>query len=257
MTVIRRILLGCCLVFLSCNINADQVELRVATAANFRHALLALKPILEGGNMKLTIISASTGSLFQQILRGAPFDLFLAADSFRPIALEANSMIASNSRRTYAYGRLVLWSREQGVDPKSLLTDPGSRIALADPRLAPYGRAARESLESLQLWELVEERLVWGRNINQAFLFAVSGQAQVALVSAAQVALYRKNNNQGGSVWYIPNNHYSPIEQQVVVLARSAHPKSAWVFAERLLSKEAQALIAQLGYISNDTNFYP
>lgn len=232
---------------------ANETHLLVATAANFRQAITALKPLLEGEDLHLTLVFSATGSLFQQARLGAPFDVFLAADSIRPKALEAEGLTLPNSRHIYAQGQLALWSRQAGLDLRILLEAPTGRIAIAKPKLAPYGKATQQCLQSLSLWGKLSKNIVWGRNINQAFLLAASGQAVAAFVSVAQIATLQGGVDLG-SVWRIPATCHTPIEQQVVALARTDYPQAAHKLIRRLLSQESQQIIESFGYISRTSN---
>ena len=231
----------------------NRTHLLVATAANFRQAITALRPLLERDDLRLTLVFAATGSLFQQARLGAPFDVFLAADSIRPQSLEADGWTLPNSRHSYAQGQLALWSRQADLDLRILLEAPAGRIALANPKLAPYGKAAQQCLQALDLWDSLSENIVWSRNINQTFLLAASGQAVAAFVSVAQVSALQDGIGLG-SLWRIPTTCHAPIEQQVVALARTDYPQAARKLIKRLLSHESQQLIEGFGYISRTNN---
>lgn len=226
----------------------NKVNLNIGVTANFKPTLLKLEKLLAGDNLQLTLISASTGTLFQQILYGAPFDIFLAADSLRPAALEARGLIFPDTRRTYAFGRLVLWSHHPDIEAKALLTEKSVILALANPRLAPYGKAAKETLRKLGLWASLTDHLVRGRDVSQTFLFVATKQAKAAFISKAQLAHVGTNKQITGSVWQVPPSYHEPIEQQVVILARSQQQAASRQFVRRLLGSDSQELIRQLGY---------
>lgn len=224
----------------------SKVSLKIAVATNFRQMMITLKPLLAGEDLQLVLVSAATGALYQQILHGAPFDVLLAADAKRPALLEAEGLIVPGTRYTYAFGQLVLWSRQADIDVKTLLNETSAYLAIADPRLAPYGKAAMETLESLGRWQAFSGRLVQGRDVGQTLLFAVSGQAAAAFVSRAQFA--QSKESLAGSVWHVPPSCHQPIRQQAVVLARSQQRAAAQRFVERLLGHDSQQLIRQSGY---------
>ena len=222
--------------------------LTVAVASNFTATLKAVAAAFEAqSEHRLRVSSASTGKLYAQIVNGAPFDVFLAADVSHPRLLEANGLTLADSRITYATGRLVLWSRQVDLDCSTWLraaTD--GKLAIANPRHAPYGVAAREALESMSVWQRFAERLVIGENVAQALQFAASGNARAGLIAAAQ--LHLEQLPEGGCSWPIPAELHAPIEQQAVVLARAADSEAARDFHAFLQSAEARELIGRSGY---------
>lgn len=222
-------------------------ELRVAVASNFRQAMEALAGEFESETgHRITVIAGSTGKHYAQIVNGAPFDAFLAADAERPLRLEREQRIVPGSRFTYAVGKLVLWSPQEGfVDPEGFVLTGGAfdHLAIANPPLAPYGAAARQVLESLGLWEQLGGKLVRGENIGQTFQFVVSGNADLGFVARAQ--LEAPGRAFGGSAWEPPQSLYSPIEQQAVLLRGTAAGRD---FLAWLQTDEARALIRAYGY---------
>ncbi len=221
----------------------------IAVAANFRFALEELRTDLAVAGFRPVLSSASTGALTQQIIRGAPFDLFLAADSERPAALEAMGLTLPGSRTTYAFGRLALWAPGSELDAKILLGSAKNlRIATADPRLAPYGRAAAAVLQGLGIGNDDGLRIVTGRNVGQVFQFAASGQVHAAFVSWSQLLVWRARRGDEGSIWLIPEDLHAPIEQQAVILATSPAQQSAKRFLDFLTSPVASRKLRTLGY---------
>ena len=222
-------------------------ELRVAVASNFRHAMDALAEHFETQTgHEITVIIGSSGKHYAQIVNGAPFDAFFSADVERPLRLDREQRIVPGSRFAFAIGRLVLWSpKERFVDPagKVLLAGDFDHLAIANPRLAPYGEAAREVLESLGLWERLSGKLVRGENIGQAFQFVASGNADLGFVSRAQ--LQTPGRAFGGSGWEPPRSLYGPIEQQAVLLRDTA---AGHAFVTFVQTEEARALIRAYGY---------
>lgn len=226
--------------------------LTVAVASNFTTTLKAVATAFEAGSEhRLRISSASTGKLYAQIVNGAPFDVFLAADVSHPRLLEANGIALADTRFTYATGRLALWSRRAATDCSTWLTESDDgKLAIANPLHAPYGVAARETLESLDVWGRFTERLVVGENIAQTLQFAASGNAGAALVAVAQLRLDELPED--GCSWRVPADLHAPIEQQAVVLARARDNNAARDFHAFLQSDEARELIERSGYAVQD-----
>ncbi len=222
-------------------------EVRVAVASNFLATAKALAAAFERHATHQVILSpGATGRHFAQIVHGAPFDVFLAADAKRPRRLEETGLAIKGSRFTYAVGRLVLWSPRPGfVDRqgKVLATGRFAHLALANPRLAPYGRAARETLLCLGLWKSLQPRLVQGENAAQAFHFVTSGAAQLGFAALAQIVSLKAGDK--GSFWMVPRHCHGPILQQAVVLRDTA---AAQAFAAFLRSQAARAIIEAQGY---------
>jgi len=229
-----------------CHLIAD--EIRVAAASNFRDAILALAGRFEAQTQhQVTLIFGSTGKQYAQILHGAPFDAFFAADAARPELLEKADFAIAGSRFTYARGRLALWSpRADYVDPGGGVLAQGEfrHLAMANPDLAPYGQAAREVLESLGVWDELGGRIVRGENIGQAFQFVKSGNAELGFVAWSQL---QRGDNQfvEGSHWLMPADLYRPIEQQAVLLTDSP---AARAFMSFIRSEEAATIIRSHGY---------
>ncbi len=224
---------------------ADQVH--VAVAANF-HA--TLQQIADGFSKqaphRVLISSGSTGKLYAQIVHGAPYEIFLAADAERPQRLEREGRSVKGSRYTYARGRLALWSRDaQRVDATGsvLQTASVTHLAMANPRTAPYGLAAKQTLQHLGLWPLWQPRIVQGEDIGQVLQFLDSGAAEMGFVAYAQV-----KQRGAGSYWRVPQTHHAVLEQQAVLLPRGATAPAALAFMRYLRSAEARRLIEDAGY---------
>jgi molybdate transport system substrate-binding protein len=224
-------------------------ELRVAVAANFTAATRDLIPLFEratGHTVKASF--GSTGQLFAQIGNGAPFEVFLAADSRRPRKAETAGLAVAGSRFTYARGRLVLWSARPALftDGAAYLRSGAfERVAIANPRTAPYGLAAQQVLERLGLRDTLQGRLVQGESIAQTFQFLATGNAAVGFVALSQVRAWQ---GAPGSVWEIPAGDYAPIEQQAVLLKKGASNPAARAFLAFLQGDAARAVIAGYGY---------
>ena len=253
---IRRypvVLLIACGLLLPQGVSAD--TLRLAVASNFATVIdeIAAGFERESGHA-LSISLGSTGKHFAQILNGAPFDVFLAADAERPERLDRMGRLVPGSRFTYAIGRLVVWAPQRTslalpddlakAESEDQRTDQDlPRIAIANPRLAPYGRAAREALIALGLWDELRARLVRGENIGQAFQFVYSGNAAVGFVAGSQLVAHQHAIR--GARWAVPADLHAPIEQQAGLLRDSAAGRA---FMAYLRSAEVRRMIRDAGY---------
>ncbi len=222
-------------------------ELRIAVASNFSDAITAIADHFEAKTKnKLQLIFGSTGKHYAQIKNGAPFDIFFSADAHHAELLEKEGGAVAGSRFTYAVGKLVLWSPEKNtVDADGTVLTQGRfhHLAIANPKLAPYGQAAQEVLQARGLWERLDKTLVRGENIGQTLQFIRSGNAELGFVAYAQVQ--RPNQLIEGSYWLVPANLYSPIEQQAVILKDS---EAARAFMAFVRSPEALQIIRDYGY---------
>lgn len=245
-----RLILHLALVSVILMAEAARAEtLNVAVAANF---LAPMKRIAEeyerkSGN-KPVISHGSTGQLYTQILNGAPYDLFFAADAERPEKLETDGLAEPGSRFTYAFGVLALYGKKGGAADygvEALKKGGFRKIAIANPKSAPYGAAAKQVLEKLGLWEKYKPSLVTGENITQTFLFVESGGADIGFVSLSDAKVSSKA---GGGYWIVDKSLYKPITQQAVLLKRATGKNQAMEFMEFVRSAEIKALIAEYGY---------
>lgn len=220
--------------------------LRIAVAGNFTPALKQLAPAFEAeSGHELNLSSGSTGKLFAQIRQGAPFDVFLAADAARPEALERDDLVVTDTRVTYAVGKLVFWAPEglKGSDPAAALNaDPAARVALANPRVAPFGAAAEAWLRHVGAWERIATTAVRGENVSQAFHFTASGNADFGLVALGQLLA---QPDPRGDFQVLPPDTYPAIEQQAVLLRDSPAGRD---FLRWLTSPEIRRRLADLGY---------
>ena len=233
--------------------NAYAGNLTLAVAANFTDTTASLVETFKASTgHRVTASFGSTGKLYAQIRNGAPFDVFMAADAQRPQLLESEGMAVPGSRFTYARGKLVLWSPETAafISPIAYLNEqPFSRLAIANPKTAPYGLAAQQVLEHLELWSPLQPKLVRGDSIAQTFQFIASGNAQAGLVALAQVKAWP---DQDGTLWRIPQSYYAPIDQQAILLKRGADNAAARDWLAFLQSPEAAAIIQDYGYDTAD-----
>lgn len=226
-------------------------RIRVAVAANFLPALREIAAEFEArtGHQVVTS-SGSTGRLYAQIRNGAPFDVFLSADAERPRLLEEGGLGVPGSRFPYALGRLVLWSPRTELlaagGPEALEAGAFRRLALANPALAPYGAAARETLQALGLWTRLEGRLVRGENIAQAYALVATGNAPLGFVARSQIL--QATDPIPGATWLVPNTLHAPIRQDAILLARARDSLPAQAFLAALKRPETRDLLVRLGY---------
>lgn len=229
--------------FLQCS-TAMAEQLTVAVAANFVSPMKKLVTEFEKKNKHhVTLVSGSSGRFFAQISHGAPFDLLLSADSDKPKKLIDAGLALPNSVFTYAYGRLVLWSprSDKTITADSLSAGDFNHLAIANAKLAPYGKAAKEVLMQLGLEKALRSKWVVGENISQTYQFVASQNAQYGFIAASQW--------QGtGSGWLIPENLHQPIQQDAVVLSRAKNNKAAFELIEYLQSPAAAVIIQGYGY---------
>ncbi len=227
---------------------ADPVH--VAVAANFADALqeIAVEFAKDTGHQVIPS-SGSTGRFYAQIKAGAPFEILLAADEQTPARLEKERFAVAGSRFTYAVGTLALWSRTAGyVDPQGeiLKRNTFRYLAIANPKLAPYGASAVEVLQALGLADSFREKWVIGENVGQAYQFVVSGNAELGFVALSQV--YRSGRWQSGSGWRVPQNLYSPIRQDAVLLDKGRGNVAAEGLLGYLRGDKAKTIIRSYGY---------
>lgn len=228
---------------------AHAETLTVAVASNFVPAAeqIAANFTAKTGHT-VRFSSGSTGKLHTQVLHGAPYDVFLAADSNSPQLLEESDLGVDGSRFTYALGVLVLWSKDAEHAECSLLLDDlgGAKLAIANPVTAPYGRAAKEFLERTGTWERISSQLVYGENVAQALHFAVTANARYAIIAKSQ-SLDPKLPEAACSR-IIPEDTYAPIQQQALLLQRAADNPIAIQFLEYLQESSTRDTIRRLGY---------
>lgn len=221
---------------------AEKVHLAVAT--NFLGSAQQLKSAFEKKHdTQLVLSAASTGKLFAQIVNGAPFDVFMSADQARPRLLEEQGVIGALKRQDYAIGELVIWHPGLATSEFSLqmLRQPQiTRIAIANPKTAPYGLAAQQFLQSKQLLEDVKAKLVRGENVGQAIQFVRSGNAQIGLVARSMLVAMGDDD-------YTPieQKYYEPIIQQLAILSDRQEVKEFIAF---LSSEAGQSIIERSGY---------
>ena len=223
---------------------------QVAVAANFTAPAKALAEIFAkttGHEARLSF--GATGAFYTQIKNGAPFDVLLAADDERPALLEKEGDTVPGSRFTYAVGQLALWSAKPGlVDAQGAVLKGGhfNKIAIANPKLAPYGAAAVETMDKLGLAAALQPRLVTGESIGQTYNFIATGNADLGFVALGQVLDGGKLKS--GSMWVVPAKYHAPIVQDAVILKRAANNPAAKAWMALLRASNAQDLIRSHGY---------
>ena len=229
---------------------ARAAEVSVAVAANFSAPMQKIAAAFERDTgHKATLALGSTGRFFAQIKNGAPFQVLLAADDETPARLATEGFAIAASRFTYAMGRLVLWSAQPGfVDAEGKVLREGrfQRMALADPKLAPYGAAAVEALTQLKLLPQLQARIVQGENIAQAFQFVFTGNAQLGFVALSQVMADDRIDK--GSAWIVPAKLHQPIRQDAVLLTPGKDKPAAAALLHYLRGDTARAIIRAHGY---------
>ena len=229
---------------------ASSEPINIAAAANFMAPLKTIATDFEAQSGHKTRVSfGSSGKLYAQITHGAPFDVFLSADQKAPISLEAQDLAVKSSRFTYALGQLALWSTHASYRDKLrevLIAGDYQTLAIANPKLAPYGEAALQTLASLGISKDRIPRLVQGESITQTFQFIHSGNASLGFIALSQAVSFKASAR--GALWIIPHEHYSPIQQDAVLLNRGQPNPAAWAFLAYLKSQPARAVIESFGY---------
>lgn len=231
--------------------NAEQIT--VAVASNFTAAMNEIVTEFEQqSGHQVQVAYGSSGRFYAQIKNGAPFQVFFSADQAKPLALVDEGLAVADSRFSYATGRLALWSGQTGlvIDRGEVLRHGQfNKLALANPRLAPYGAAAVEVLENLNLINATQAKWVQGENIAQTFQFVASGNAQLGFVALAQL---RQNASKSevaeASYWVVPTNLHNPIRQDAVLLTSAVDNSAALEFLQFVASEPARKIIRSYGY---------
>ena len=227
--------------------SAIAAETQVAVAANFAEPAKVIATRFKartGHDAKLSF--GSSGQFYAQIANGAPFEVFLSADRERPEKAEAEGLAVVGSRFSYAVGRLVLYSRTPGfVDNRGAVLKAGrfQKLAIADPRVAPYGVAADETMGKLGVRDTLKSKLVRGASITQTYQFVDTGAAELGFVALSQVVGIK-----GGSRWIVPTTYHTAIDQQAVLLNTGSGNVAARAFMAFLKRPEARAIVRRYGY---------
>ena len=222
----------------------------VAVASNFTKPMTEIAAEFEkatGHTAKLSF--SSSGKFVSQIENGAPFEVFLSADESSPLRLEKDGFAVSGSIHTYAIGKLVLWSSiPRFIDDQGAVLTNGKfeHIALADPKLAPYGAAAVDYLNRKKLLEKLQPFMVMGENISQTHQLISSGNVELGFIALSQVSENGKITS--GSGWIVPQNFYAPMKQDAVLLKTGDENPAAKALLDYLKSEPALAIIKKYGY---------
>jgi molybdate transport system substrate-binding protein len=228
--------------------SADEVQ--VAVASNFTAPARKIATQFEADTGHRAALSfGATGKFYAQITNGAPFEVLLSADDETPARLEREGVAVAGSRFTYAIGRLVLWSPTAGiVDERGDVLRRGtfSHLAIANPKLAPYGAAAIDTLTAMKLIDALQPRFVQGENIGQAYQFIASGNAELGFVALSQV--WADGKLSGGSAWIVPAQLHRPLRQDAVLLQPGKGRPAAEAWLRFLKSDKARRVIESFGY---------
>lgn len=230
---------------------AHAEKITIAAAADLK---FAMDEIISGFNKnhsgnEVQVVYGSSGKFHTQIQQGAPYDLYFSADIGYPRELAKQGLAASDVK-PYAVGRIVLWSSEMDATKMSLasLTDSKiTKIAIANPKHAPYGKRAEEALRSAGLWDKVQSKLVFGENISQTAQYVMSGNARVGII-ALSLVLNPELSKKGG-YYLIPDTMHNPLEQGFIITKRGVHKPLAKQFAEYMGSKQVRAIMTKYGFV--------
>ena len=248
--ILRIVTLLIGLFFYSFHLLTLAEEVNVAVAANFIEPMKIITVAFEKATgHKAVLSSGATGKFYAQIRNGAPFDILLAADADTPSRLEKEGAAVPGSQFTYAIGKLVLWSAKPNfVDDKGnvLRNQEVKHIALASPKLAPYGAAAVEAMAKLGLLTALQPKFVQGENIGQTYQFIATGNAELGFVALSQI--YKDGKILSGSAWIVPSHLYKPIRQDAVILVTAKNNPAATDLMKYLKSNSARAIIKSYGY---------
>jgi molybdate transport system substrate-binding protein len=229
---------------------ASSEDIQVAVAANFSAPMQKIAADFEKDTgHKAQLIFGSTGKFYAQINNGAPFDLLLAADDETPEKLEKEGAAVANSRFTYAIGKLVLWSAKPGlIDDTGDVLQKGEfkHLAIANPKLAPYGQAAIETLTALKRLDALQAKFVQGENISQTHQFVATGNAELGFVALSQVM--KEGKISSGSAWIVSPGLYQPIRQDAVLLEKGRDKPAARLLMNYLSSEKSRSVIRSYGY---------
>ncbi len=217
--------------------------LTIAVSSNFGHTARHLAHAFQNqSNHQVRLSLSSTGKHYAQIIRGAPFDIFLAADAKHPQKLQRKGI--GTTRFTYALGNLALWSATPLSFPSyaaALQQGSFDHLAIANPNLAPYGLATQQVLQKMNIWETLRSKLAYAENISQSYQFVASKAAALGFVALSHL----KQRPHTGTYWLIPSNQHQPIEQQALLLNNTQAAKH---FMQFLQSSTAQKIIQSAGY---------
>ena len=225
-------------------------ETSIAVASNFSAPMQKLvSTFQDASGHHIKVSSGATGKFYSQIQNGAPFDILLSADQETPERIENEKSGIAHTRFTYATGVLGLWSAREGfVDSKGEVLRNASfhHVAIADPKLAPYGQAAAQTLQALGLTDKLKSKLVQGENIGQTFQFVASANAELGFIALSQVFLDGKLKD--GSAWIVPSDLYRPLHQDAILLNAGKDNPAAKAFLAFLKTDKAKRIMQAYGY---------
>ncbi len=227
--------------------------IRVAVASNFLKTAQNLSQQFEAQNQhSIQLSSGSSGKLYLQITKGAPFDLFLSADRQKPQQLVTDGLAEARSIQTYALGKLSLWLKTcENTDISGLNNPEIRKIAIANPKLAPYGLASQQLLKKYRLWRKLKDKMIFPENISQVAQMSKIGVVNAALVATANT--HTLLSNEGSCFVNIKTNDYPPIEQQLVIMTNTDKKATARQFVQYIMSDQGQTLIKNMGYLLPDS----
>ena len=248
MKLIKPLLFVCSLLL---SLSAHAEKITVAAAADLKFAMDEIVTTFKKANSgdEIDVIYGSSGKFHTQIQQGAPYDLYFSADISFPRELAKKGFSASEVK-PYAFGRIVLWSASLDATKMTLssLTDPKiTRIAIANPKHAPYGKRAEEALRASNLWDQVEPKLVYGENISHTAQLVQTKNAQVGIIALA-LAIHSELASKGG-YWLIPDNMHEPLEQGFIITKEGANNALAKSFADYMGGKPARAVMTKYGFV--------
>ena len=226
--------------------NVPAAQTNVAVAANFTEAAREIAAAFKQKTGHEAVLSfGASGQFYTQITQGAPFQVFLSADESRPEKLIEDGLAVPDSRFTYAIGKLVLWSKTPDLvkGEETLKIASIAKLAIINPVAAPYGAAAVETMKSLKIYDTLKPKIVEGATVTQALQFVETGNAEIGFVSLSQLT-----GRETGSRWLVPQELYSPIRQDAVLLKSGASNEAATGFIAFLRSPEARAIMEKFGY---------
>jgi len=243
---LRFVLAAVGLSILSAASPAQAGQTQVAVAANFTAPAKDIAAAFKAKTGHEAALSfGASGQFYAQIQQGAPFQVFLSADADRPKAAIDAGLAVADSRFTYAIGKLVLWSKSLDVSKgdEALKANGFAKLAIANPKAAPYGAAAVEAMTKLGVYDAIQPKIVQGASIGQAFEFVDTGNAELGFVALSQVT-----DVTAGSRWMVPQALYAPIRQDAVLLKTGADDEASKAFLAFLKGPEARAIIEKYGY---------
>ncbi|MCM0043971.1 MAG: molybdate ABC transporter substrate-binding protein [Burkholderiaceae bacterium] len=232
------------------SVAAQAAEVKVAVAANFALTMKDIAAEFEKDTgHKVSLTQGATGKFYAQITNGAPFEVLLSADDETPSKLVREGKAVSGTQFTYAVGRLVLWSPDASLVDQGggvLKTDRFKFLSIANARVAPYGRAAVQTMQKLGVLTAIEPRVVQGESITQTHQFVSSGNAQLGFVALSQV--WENGRIKSGSAWIVPEDMHEQLKQDAVLLNPGKDSKAAVALVDYLKSDKARKIIDRYGY---------